>query len=562
MPSDSGVPRISEGLGLLHADLVLTNGQIHTMDAAGAVVEAVACAGGRIVATGSGEEIEALAGERTQRIDLRRRVALPGFIDTHVHLDCAATHTKLAESCHIPPVEYVDVRGSADSVEAILGWVEQRAQETPEGQWIIGQGRFSLETDGNSPTKRQLDAVAPEHPVMLRYSAHAQLLNSCALRQVGIGKDTPSQAELDEVAPGAKIRRDPASGEPTGVVYECVDWILRMRNPWPYGELKQAIAQTCREAVRFGVTSIHEFVSWPESARIYQELHRAGELPLRVQLCPAIWGMYRTADLDQLLNLGLQTGFGNDWLKFGSVKIFVDGEGRDESGVAREWIRISQERLDDLVLAAHRGGIRVMMHATSREGQEMAIRAVESALAAAPRPDHRHRIEHFAGDYWPEGLARLKRAGIIPVPTPYSSLGWYGDAWLDAAKPGDIAVPYRSLVDGGFRPPGNSDCMGTEPEALNPWWSIWCVVARKTRSGRPICPEEGLGVMEAIRLYTRNSAYAGFEEAQKGTIERGKLADLVVLSEDPFAVPVDALKDIRVDITVIGGEVAHPSDAR
>jgi hypothetical protein len=335
-----------------------------------------------------------------------------------------------------------------------------------------------------------------------------------------------------------------------------------MRSPWPYEELKGAIKQTCQEAARFGVTSIHEFVSWPESSRIYQELYRDRELPLRVQLCPAIWGMYRTIDLDLLVNLGLQTGFGNDWLKFGSVKIFVDGEGRDETGVAREWIRITQEKLDQLVLAAHRGGIRVMMHATSREGQDMAINAVEAALAALPRPDHRHRIEHFAGDYWPEGLERLKRAGIIPVPTPYSSLGWYGDAWLESAEPGEKAVPYRTLVDRGFMPPGNSDCMGTEPEALNPWWSIWCVVARKTRNGRPICPDEGLSVMEAIRLYTTNSAYAGFEETLKGSVEPGKLADLVVLSENPFEVPIDGLKDIQVATTVIGGEVVHSNGSQ
>jgi len=546
-----------EALIPVQADLALTNGKITTMDAAGTVVEAVATAGGRILEAGSESAIEPLVGNRTHRIDLKGRVVLPGFIDTHVHLDCAATHTKLATSCHIPPVEYVAVSGTTGSVEAILGSIKKRAQETPKGQWIIGQGRFSLETDGNSPTKSQLDEAAPDHPVMIRYSAHSQLLSSNALKLVGITRDAPSQAELDEVAPGAKVRRDPSSGEPTGVVNECIDWIIRMRNPWPYDELKAAIVQTCGEAARFGVTGIHEFVSWPESSRIYQELYRDGELPLRVQLCPTIWGMYRTADLDLLLNLGIQTGFGNDWLKFGSVKIFVDGEGRDESGAAREWIRITQEKLDQLVLAAHRGGIRVMMHATSREGQEMAIRAVETALAISPRPDHRHRIEHFAGDLWHEGLDRLKRSGIIPVPTPYSSLGWYGDAWLDASEPGDKAVPYRALVDRGFMPPGNSDCMGTEPEALNPWWSIWCVVARKTRSGRSICPDQGLSVMEAIQLYTSNSAYAGFEEGSKGSIEAGKLADFVVLSDDPFEVPVDALKDIRVELTVVGGKVVH-----
>jgi len=542
----------------VHADLVLFNGKIITMDAHARVANAIAVRGEKIIRTGSDAEIRALEGGGTNAIDLQGRVVLPGFIDTHIHLDCAAVNTKLATSCHIPPVDYVEVLGSTSSRGAILDFVKQKAQQTPTSAWIIAQGRFTLETDGHSPTKRQLDEVAPDHPVMIRYSAHSQLLNSRALELVGITNDAPTQEELDEIAPGARIRRDPSSGEPSGILNECIDWIFPMRSPWTEAALKDAIQRTGQEAVRFGVTSIHEFVSWPESSRIYQELHRSGELPLRVQLCPCIWGMQRTADLDSLLNLGIQTGFGNDWVKFGSVKIFVDGEGRDEDGVAQEWPRITQDRLNDLVLGAHRGGLRVMMHATSREGQEMAIHAVDAALRAVPRSDHRHRIEHFAGDYWPEGLERLKELGIIPVPTPYSSLGWYGDAWLDSPHAGEKVVPYRTLVDGGFMPPGNSDCMGTEPEALNPWWSIWCVVARKTRSGRSICPEEGLGVMEAIRLYTTNSAYAGFEENIKGSIEPDKLADLIVLREDPFEVPVDGLKEIQVATTVIGGKVVHP----
>ena len=541
----------------MQADLILLNGKIVTMDAAGSTVEALAVDGDRIVAVGTNADIEALGGKHTRTIDLQGRVVLPGFIDTHVHVDCAAVNTKLATSCHIPPVEYVEVLGSTGSKEAILNFVAQAARDKDAGDWIIGQGRFTLEFEGNSPSKDELDAVAPEHPVMIRYSAHSQLLNSAALDVAGISRDRPTQQELDKVAPGAKIRRDAASGEPTGVVNECIDWIFPKRSPWKYADLHRAIRQTCEEASSFGVTGIHEFVSWPDSTRVYQELYRDGDLPLRVQLCPCVWGMMQTVEMDALLNLGWQTGFGNDWIKFGSAKIFVDGEGRDEHGVAQEWLRIDQERLDGLVESAHRAGIRVMMHATSRQGQEMAISAIEAALRKYPRADHRHRIEHFAGDYWPEGLARLKKSGIIPIPTPYSSLGWYGDAWLDSAAPGDKIVPYRTLLDEGFMPPGNSDCMGTEPEALNPWWSIWCVVARKTRSGRSICPEEGLDVLEAIRLYTTYSAYAGFEEASKGSLEPGKLADLIILSEDPFEIPVEALKDVQVDKTVVGGRIVH-----
>jgi len=143
------------------ADLVLWNGEIVTMDPAGTTVAAVAVAGDRILATGARSDIEPLVGPETQVIDLRGRVALPGFIDTHVHLDCTATHTKLATSCHIPPAEYVAVSGAAGSRDAILDFVKEQAQQAPKGQWIIGQGRFTLETDGNSPTKRQLDEAAP-----------------------------------------------------------------------------------------------------------------------------------------------------------------------------------------------------------------------------------------------------------------------------------------------------------------------------------------------------------------------------------------------------------------
>ena len=544
------------------ADRILINGRIITMDQAETTVEAVALRGDRIVATGTAGDLEPLCGPETESIDLGGRVVLPGFIDTHVHIDCTATHTKLAGSCHLSPVDYVTVNKAASSRQEILDWIAAEARQKPKGQWIIGQSRFTLEDDGNSPTRAELDAAAPDYPAMIRYSAHSQILNSQGLAISGITARRPSQEEMDAVSPGGRVIRDPSTGEPTGVLNECNDWVFRGNNPWPYEALKGAILETCREASRFGVTGIHEFTSWSDSTRIYQDLYDEGTLPLRVQLCPCVYGLYQTLDMDALLRMGLKTGFGNEWIKFGSAKLFTDVEGKDNQGVYREWPRIDQKSLNDIVTAANRAGIRMMMHATSRNGQTMAINAIEAALADTPRDDHRHRIEHFAGDYWPEGLARLKALGIIPVPTPYSSLGWYGDGWLKTAKPGDKAVPYQSLLDMGFMPPGNSDCMGTEPESLNPWWSIWCTVSRRTRSGQLICPEEGLSVLDAIRLYTTFSAFAGFEEHIKGSIEPGKLADLIVLSDDPFKVPVDALKDIRVTTTIVGGRTVHSEDAR
>jgi len=541
-------------------DLILYNGKIITVDPNDTTAEAIAVKDGIIVGVGDYSEVKSLVRDDTKLIDLEGKTVVPGFIDAHVHLDCMATHTKLAMSFHIPPVKYIETYSTVRSLDDILKAIKEKVQQTPKGEWIIGQGRFALETDGNSPTKKQLDEVAPDHPVMVRYNAHTHLLNSKALKSVNITKDGPSQEELEKHAAGARIIMDPVSGEPTGRVIECGDWIFPMYNPFPHDQLKEAIRKTCQEAVSFGVTSIQEFTSWPESTRIYQELYRNGELALRVQLCPTVWGLYKTVDLDCILKLGMQTGFGDEWLKFGRAKIFVDVEGYDVEGQWINWPRINQEKLNELVLKAHKAGIAVMMHATSREGQKTAINAVEAAVKEFPDMDHRARIEHFAGDYWPEGVERLKRLGMIPVPTPYSSLGWYGDAWLESSQPGDKTVIYRTLLNEGLMPPGNSDGMGTEPEALNPWWSIWCLVVRKTRRGQLICPEEGVTVMEAIRIYTLYAAYAGFEEQIKGSIEVGKLADMVVLSEDPLSVAPEKLPEIEADITIIEGKIVYRNE--
>ncbi len=520
-------------------DLVLLNGKIITVDPNDTIAEAVAVKDGKIIMIGTSSEARSLAGEKTRVIDLEDRTLVPGFIDAHVHIDSTAANTKLAVDCHIPSVRYVEVLGSVSSVDDILEKMKERVRETPKGEWVIGQGRFALKRDGNSPTREQLDEIAPDHPVVIRYSGHDQIYNSKALELAEITRDRPTKEELERLGTGARIWSDPATGELTGVMTECWDWIFggATHSPWPYEQLREAIKKTCYEAVRFGITTINELYHWRESARIYQELLKNGELPLRVQLCPTIYGYYKPVDLDCLLKLGLETGFGNEWIKFGSAKIFVDAAG-SEKGTRIEWNRLTQKKLNELVSKAHKAGIRVMMHSTTRSGTNAALDAVEAALKEMPRKDHRHRIEHFDRDWQPE-RERLKKCGIMAIPTPYSSYGWFGDPWLESALPGEKIVPYRTYLDEGLMPPGNSDCVGTEPEALNPWWSIWCMVTRKTKSGNLICPEEAITVMEAIRIYTMNSAYSIFDEEIKGSIELGKLADMVVLSEDPLSVPAN-----------------------
>lgn len=542
------------------ADLVLLNGKIITVDPKDTIAEAVAVKDGKIIMVDTSNKVTSLVSEKTEVIELNGRTVVPGFIDAHVHLDSTSANTKLAVDCHISPVRYIEVSGnSVSSVNDILERIKERVDKLSKGEWIIGQGRFALRRDGNSPTKKQLDEIAPENPVVIRYSGHDQIYNSKALELAKITKDRPTKEELERLGTGARIWKHPTTGEPTGVMTECWDWMFggSTNCPWPYEQLKEAIKKTCYEAIKFGVTSINELFKWPDSVRIYQELIKTDQLPLRLQLCPTVYGYYQPLELDCLIKLGLTTGFGNEQLKFGSVKIFVDAAGSDEKGIRLNWNRLTQEELNELVSKAHKAGIRVMMHSTTRNGHNAALDAVESALKETPRKDHRHRIEHFGGRYWPPEYERLKKLRIMPIPTPYSSYGWYGDAWLKSAKSGEKVVFYRTLIDDCLKPPGNSDCVGTEPEALNPWWSIWCMVARKTKSGELICPEEGVTVMEAIRIYTMNSAYAGFEEDIKGSIELGKLADLVVLNRDPLTVPTDQIQNIEVEMTIIGGKIVY-----
>jgi predicted amidohydrolase YtcJ len=323
---------------------------------------------------------------------------------------------------------------------------------------------------------------------------------------------------------------------------------------------KKAFKEVLHERfVRQGVTSIYDFPS-PDGIRISQELLNTNELPLRLRYQIII---DRTADDDAIMKTGLMTGFGNDWLRIGGIKIFVDGAGKtavryDPPGQKEKYagiLKVTQEELNEMVLEAHEAGFQLWIHAIGDKAQDMTLDALELALQKVPREDHRHRIEHAgnaAGPNTPGQLDRMKRLGVIPVPTA---------AWIYLGSgqrtPMTKRFIYRTLLDQGFRPPGNSDSLGSMPESMNPLFSIWAAVARKTRAGELNCPEESITVMEAIRMYTMDSAYSGFEEKVKGSIEKGKYADVIVLSEDPLTVPVDRIKDIQVETTIIDGKIVY-----
>jgi predicted amidohydrolase YtcJ len=342
--------------------------------------------------------------------------------------------------------------------------------------------------------------------------------------------------------------------------------------PKPSYEMReQSVKEVLEGFARNGVTTIYDFPS-PDGLRMYQDLLARGELPVRLR-CQPILNVAGDRDPDStfgedFLRYGIRTGFGNDWLRVGGIKLFLDGESEtglryNPPGQKEKWVgvqKMDQETLNRVVVEAQKNGFQIWIHALGNRAQDMALEAYELAQREYPRADARNRIEHAgnqeAGATSQEQLDRMKRLGIIPVPT---------GAWIylgRAYKGTQAEVPfiYRTLLDQGFEPPGNSDSLGSMPESMNPFFSMWAMVTRKTRSGELLAPEQAITPAEAIRIYTMFGAHSGFEEKNKGSIEIGKLADLIIVSDDPLTVPPDKLKEIKVLTTIIDGKIVISAD--
>ena len=516
-------------------DVILYNGNLITVDENDTISEAVAVKDGKIFKVGSSEQIKELRKKNTQMIDLEGKTIIPGFIDAHTHAALVGlVASDVIVDCHIPPL---------NSTNEILKKIKERVDKTSKGEVIMGHGRF----DQPYPTKEQLDQVAPDNPLIIKNSMHAYRLNNLALKKYNVTKDHPTREELFAICPGGIIYRDPVSGEPTGYMEECLTYLFpKSYYPFPYETIKKVTKVGLDRYSSAGVTSITEFNDFPECLRAYQDLYSNGDLNVRMQLIPCVHGLNKTVDLDAIIDLGLSTGFGNEWLRFMGIKIFVD------LGYVTTLASI---QLNEMVLRAHKAGLRVYMHAISRKAQDMALEAIEAAEQAIPGKNLRHRIEHMGNEYHdPTYFDRIKEIGAIALPTAYFMRIGTQD-WLNPTR--ERAYPFKTLLERGLCLPGNSDSGGSEPEAYNPLYNIWCMVVRKSKEGEPVFPEEKISVMDAIRIYTANSAYAGFDEDVKGSIEEGKMADFAVLAEDPFSVPEDHLKDIPIDMTIVDGKIVY-----
>ena len=518
------------------AELAICNANIVTMNPLKPRAESLSIMNGRFLAVGSTREVKRTIGKDTSVLDLKRKTVLPGLIDCHVHLVKYGLQKK-----------GIDLR-NVKSISELKRRLERRVSSSAKGSWIVGHGwdqdRFE---EKRYPTRLDLDKVAEENPVVLtRVCGHICVVNTAALRIANISKETgPIE--------GGQIDMDAETREPTGILRESAQDLVWKAVPQPtLRELEAAILAACRDAVNVGLTSIHCLVESSSEISALHTLRKKHRLRLRLNILPP------RELLDSLVALGVTTGFGDDYLRMGPVKIFADGSlGARTAALTEDYsddpgnrgiMIFSQDELNDTVEKAHRSHLQVAIHAIGDRAVEFALAAVENASSRFPRKDHRHRIEH-ASVLNKLLIERMKDLNVIASVQPTFTIS---DFWVPqrvGPERARFVYPFKTLMKSGVAIAGSSDC---PTEILNPILGIHAAV---TRGG--FVPEECLNVNDALKAFTVKAAYASFEEESKGSIETGKLADFVVLSEDVTRIPLDRIKDVRVEMTVVGGRIVY-----
>jgi predicted amidohydrolase YtcJ len=540
----------------MRPDLVLDNANIITIDPDRPRAGSIAVIGGRIVAVGSAGE---LGGSGTPVLDLGGRTVVPGFNDAHNHM---AGYGAALNEVSLHPA-------TVGSVAEIVAAIAHRVALTPAGVWVIGTGYDDNKlVERRHPTRHELDTVSPDNPVLLNHtSGHFCVVNTAAMRLARIG-------EVPVPEGGVVALGD--DGEPNGLLEEQAQTLARsLLHPRALADLVENLGAASDRYLTEGITSCQEAgvggilgTSEPLELAAYQQARRSGRLRVRVTLMPAVEILHSSdhhPDDDEpfVLDLGLHTGFGDEWLRFGPVKIFADGSliGRtaamfdDFEGEPGNngYFQMDEARLHDLIIRAHRSGWQVATHAIGDRAVASVLDAYAEAQRLAPRADTRHRIEH-CGMCRASDVDRIADLGVVPVPQArfISEIGDGMARAVGSRRPD--CYRQRSFLDAGIVVPGSSD----RPVVNGaPLLGIHDLVNQRTAGGEPFNPHEALTPEEAIGAYTWGSAYAAFDEHDKGSLEVGKLADLVVLDQDPTAVDPAAIADTEVLATMVGGRFEH-----
>jgi predicted amidohydrolase YtcJ len=526
------------------ADLIIVNAKVWTVDPARPTAQAVAVLGDRIAAVGSDAEIEAWRGPATRRIDARGKLLLPGFNDAHVHL--------VAGGAQLENVQLHDVGNAQEFAQRVA----ERARSVPRGQWILGGDWDETKwTPATVPTKELIDRFTPDTPVFLyRYDGHSGLANSVALRLAGITSQTPDP-------PGGVIVRD-AGGNPTGVLRDAaMGYTARVIPPLNDGQRLQAVKRALALAASVGVTSVQNMNPDYDDIRAYSELLERGELTARIYVAPLI------TQVDDQAKIGIRHAFGGPFLRMGAVKAYADGSlGSRTAYFAEPFVDqpgnrgLLGEEMHPLSLMLERmmkadaAGLQICTHAIGDQAISIVLDLYAEVAQAHGEADRRFRIEH-AQHMANQDFDRFQQLHVIASVQPYHAID--DGRWAEARIGHDRAsrsYAFRTFLDHGVRLAFGTD-WSVAP--LNPMLTLYAAVTRATLDGRNPggwFPDQKLTVAEAVEAYTLGSAYAEFQEKEKGSITPGKLADMVLLSDDIFSIAAEKIREVRVCRTIVGGK--------
>jgi predicted amidohydrolase YtcJ len=525
----------------LMADLVLFNGRVFTVEKGMPWAQAVAVRDGKFVAVGSDDEVKTLIGAGTQAIDLRGQLVLPGFNDAHLHFANGGLY-----------LLGIDLRPARDEKE-FVSIIKEYIKKLPAEEWVTG-GNWDHENwpSKKHPRRQLIDAISGEHPVLVsRLDGHMALANSLALKLAGITRDTPDPQ-------GGEIVKDKKTGEPTGILrdnaYDLVDAVIP---PISRDRRVKAIMTAIRHAQEMGVTSVQDNSS-RDDLEIYQELLRKGELGVRINA-------WRSSDqIADFSRIGINAAFGGPFLRLGTVKLFVDGSMgagtalffapyADDPATAGLPIH-KEDELDALVLAADKAGLQIAAHAIGDKANCWILNALAKARRENGARDSRHRVEH-SQVVTADDVARFRELGVVASIQPSHCID--DMRWAEKRIGSRVVDAYRfaSFLKNGVRLAFGTDW---DVEPLDPRLGLYAAVSRELPTGGPAGgwhPDEKISLAEAIECYTLGSAYAEFQEKEKGSIAPGKWADLAVMGKNIFEVPKKDILKTAVTMTILAGKI-------
>jgi len=519
-------------------DLILHNANVWTVNPRQPRAQAIAISNGRFYAIGTNEEVLALAAGSAKKIDLGGHTVLPGFIDAHSHpAEAGLDHLRMVDC---------DLRSIAD----ILAALHKQAAKIPPGQWVLGFKYDDTKTSDGRPLRlKDLDEALPDHPVFVEHrGGHTAWVNSLALKLTKVDDNTPDP-------PGGNYDRDPDTGHLTGHVRENAKQAFQQLIPTNFtrDDHREGVKLIAKMMSRTGITSVTDALGSPQDLRAYQDARESGDLSVRVY-CSIFF-----VHIQHMLDAGIRTGLGDEWVRVGFMKMICDGS------ISERTARLSQpyigrpndfgilvsneDELYEHSRKAHEAGWQMGTHANGDVGIDTTLRLYERLQKEMPRRDPRFRLEHctVVNDSL---VQRIKALGAIP--TPFSTYVYYhGEKMKEyGAERLDHMFALRSFIDAGIRPTQASDY---PPGPFEPMMALQSEVTRTDSKGTVWGAKQKITLEEAIRVGTVHGAYASYEENLKGSIEPGKLADLVVLGRDPFKTEPSQLINTPVERTMVGG---------